>query len=561
MSHPHQPPTYDELSDAELTELVRAGAPTALPATEELRRRHRPRCLVYARLCARDEAEARQLVDRAFALAWQEIRRGDDPHGPWRHRLLTLIHRAAADWVAGGRRGRLDDAYASFLDTMHDAGRGPSEPMGPASPATWSPSERRFLAAGFAALPIRTQGLLWHVLVEEDAEDDIPLYVGDLRADLPTLVARAIDACHDSCLRIHLEAGAGTDCPGFGRILDAASRRAGARENTHLIRHLVRCPGCSNALSALTALEKAPRTFMADALLGWSGSAYLARNAQDPDPATATSAADTGAMRTRPGRRFPIRLLPTRAARPAALLGLGVFVALATAAVGGAVLIPGASAVLGADPAKPTAATVRPTGAPTDISPAPPPSDPPTAIPSKSPSPSPSPSRSAPVPTPSVSPSKSRRPVPPKPRPSASGPQPFEGTVFTSVVNAATDLCLTVSGGSLRNGTGVISTPCETSSLIQKWRFDENSHLRNLANNDFCLDARDGTERGVGIRRCADAENGDDDRTQLFLADSSGRIRPRIAQELALEPGGTEPGASVLLSEVSTGSKQRWNAG
>lgn len=76
MSQTHQEPVYDELSDAALTERVRAGAPTAYPATEELRRRHLPAVLCYARLCARGQSAADQLAAQAFALAWQEVHRG-----------------------------------------------------------------------------------------------------------------------------------------------------------------------------------------------------------------------------------------------------------------------------------------------------------------------------------------------------------------------------------------------------------------------------------------------------------------------------------------------------
>ncbi|GDY50753.1 hypothetical protein SVIO_013760 [Streptomyces violaceusniger] len=94
---------YPQLSDTELTERIRSGAPTALPATQELRERHLSAVLSYARLCGRTRADADQLTDLSFGLAAQETCRGIDPWGPWRHHLLLLVQRVAATWAEGGR--------------------------------------------------------------------------------------------------------------------------------------------------------------------------------------------------------------------------------------------------------------------------------------------------------------------------------------------------------------------------------------------------------------------------------------------------------------------------
>ncbi|MET8299291.1 hypothetical protein ABZW02_35635, partial [Streptomyces sp. NPDC005180] len=63
-------PDYSGLSDAELTERIRSGAPQAHPAVQELKRRHLPAVLAYARLCGRNQTagtqQARQLVDRMW---------------------------------------------------------------------------------------------------------------------------------------------------------------------------------------------------------------------------------------------------------------------------------------------------------------------------------------------------------------------------------------------------------------------------------------------------------------------------------------------------------------
>ncbi|MDI5903824.1 ricin-type beta-trefoil lectin domain protein, partial [Streptomyces sp. 12257] len=80
----------DGASDARLTELLRADTVTAYAALLELRARHQPSVLAYARLCTAGESAARQLAAQAFTLAARETGRGVDPGVPWRHRLLLL---------------------------------------------------------------------------------------------------------------------------------------------------------------------------------------------------------------------------------------------------------------------------------------------------------------------------------------------------------------------------------------------------------------------------------------------------------------------------------------
>ncbi len=81
-------------SDARLAELLRGETPTAYPALRELRSRHQPALLDYARLCAAGESAARQLAAAAFSLAARHAARGTDSGGPWRHQLLVLAGRS-----------------------------------------------------------------------------------------------------------------------------------------------------------------------------------------------------------------------------------------------------------------------------------------------------------------------------------------------------------------------------------------------------------------------------------------------------------------------------------
>ncbi len=74
--------THAHASDARLTELLRADTSTLYPALQELRARHQPSVLSYARLCTTSEPAARQLAAQAFTLAARETARGVDPGSP-----------------------------------------------------------------------------------------------------------------------------------------------------------------------------------------------------------------------------------------------------------------------------------------------------------------------------------------------------------------------------------------------------------------------------------------------------------------------------------------------
>ncbi|WP_413796745.1 hypothetical protein [Streptomyces iranensis] len=143
--------SYAQLSDTELTERIRSGAPTALPATQELRERHLSAVLSYARLCGRAQADADQLADLSFGLAAQETCRGIDPWGPWRHHLLLLVQRVAATWAEGGREERLNPAFAEWLGHSGTATGGAAGLPGP--------RERSPMLGGFLTLSARTPAM------------------------------------------------------------------------------------------------------------------------------------------------------------------------------------------------------------------------------------------------------------------------------------------------------------------------------------------------------------------------------------------------------------------
>ncbi|MFJ4851192.1 MULTISPECIES: ricin-type beta-trefoil lectin domain protein [unclassified Streptomyces] len=584
MSQPHKAPVYDELSDAALTERVRAGAPTAYPATEELRRRHLPAVLHYARLCARDEESAGQLAAQAFASAWQEVHRGVDPRGAWRHRLLMLVHQAGAVWAAGSRRVRLDRDYAAFIDVIRTRDSKTAAPPGlPGVPVhpRHRLAEGSALFGAFAALRQSTQGILWHTVVERTPEADAALWTGERRSELADLGVRALDAYRESYLRTYLERAEDPACRGYGRILDAAARRDDARQNEDLERHLAGCADCAKALEFLIVLEREPRPLLGTALVAWAGPAYLAALAA-PAPPSAPPAAPAPLSRrkprpgpltvlvrlVRPGRasrrkprpgpltrltRFarsprPARLELLRAHYPAALITLllaGAAVAAVTGLVyaagddtqaGGRALVP-PSAFPSASVTVTQTATATATATTTATV---------TGPPATAPSAPGTPSGAATHRIPAAHTSA----PPPKP----------PGSTFAQVVNADSGLCLDVRDEDFSNGSDVILAGCDPDSATQRWRVESQGMLRNAGDGDYCLDSRGDTDRGLGVWRCSSAD-GRHAENLFFLVDSLGRIRPQIDLGVAAAPDGGTPGATLSFTPVSAATDQRWQAG
>ncbi|MFI2303042.1 ricin-type beta-trefoil lectin domain protein [Actinacidiphila glaucinigra] len=550
MSKTHQAPVDDQLSDAALTERVRAGAPTAYPATEELRRRHLPAVDCYARLCARDRAAADQLAAQAFALAWQEVHRGIDPRGPWRHRLLMLVHQAAAVWAAGTRRERLGDDYAAFIDDIRGAERRlPGLPGLPVHPRLHL-AERSVLSGAFAVLPQHTQGLLWHAVVERENAPDVARWTGERPTEVADLTARARDALREAYLRTHLDRSEDPRCKGFGRLLDAAARRDDARRNEDVDRHLAHCPGCSGALETLIALEHDPRPLLAAALLGWAGPAYLAARSAPALPAAAPAPPAAPAMSRRRRRPGPLeRLLSLRTRYPSPLVSL-LLVTVAGLAATGLVYATGDDpAPTGNDGALP-----RPPAHSVTV----------TATATQTVTPSPTATREGPSRTPSasatVSASATRSPARPTRTPGADPPRRVPGGDWAQVVNDASGLCLDVRDEEFDKGDDVIVAGCDSGSASQQWRVDSRGLLVNGADSSFCLDSRGDTDRGLGIWACSSVEGGNAANLQ-FLVDSLGRVRPRIDPGTAMQPDGTAPGSTLSFAPTGTGDAQRWHAG
>ncbi|MCG0287206.1 ricin-type beta-trefoil lectin domain protein [Streptomyces sp. PSAA01] len=569
---------YAQLSDAELTERIRSGAPTALPATQQLRERHLPAVLSYARLCARTRADADQLADLSFGLAAQETCRGIDPWGPWRHHLLLLVQRVAATWAEGNRAERLDPPFAEWL------GRSGITADGEAGRRR--PQERSAILGGFLSLSARTRDVLWYSVVDEDPDTAVATFAGLAPHTVPALRETARDALREAWLRTHLERGGEQTCQGFRGLIEAAVRPDNPRRCDDLDRHLSACPSCAGVYGDLIRMDEDPRTVIADGLLGWGGAAYVTAGPVSGLPSVGSATPSHAGPRQPgppPAAAPPTPYPPAEAAegamaagvaggagigpnaanapmdggsagrwrrptwtgsRPPATTALIAVAAVAAVAATVAVLVSGGDEMTpagGRNTPPPVSATATPSAQPT--------TDPPA--PTKRPQRPPNPGGMTEPPT----------TAPATPPPSTAPPSgaPIPGGTYTLVINADSGLCLDIRDQRLEKRTDAVLAPCAGTDT-QRWRLDSEGLLHTEADPDFCLDSRGDTDRGVGIWPCSSAD-GDNGENLRFVVDRQGLIRPHIAPDFAVTPDDDETDSQVELRSAEDRNDQRWNAG
>ncbi|MFD5424348.1 ricin-type beta-trefoil lectin domain protein [Streptomyces sp. NPDC127084] len=514
--------THTGLTDAELTERVRAGAPAAQPAALELKRRHLPALLAYTRLCASSQTAANQLAVRAFDLAIQEALRGIEPGGTWRHHLLALVGRTGRDWAARSLRDRLEPGFLGWIEAGAEASSA--------------------MRVGFARLPEVLRGVLWYAVVDDEPDAIVGGFLGITADMVPELRPRAQDAMRRAWIQAHLERGGTPECLGFRRIIEAATGLGDRRYSRDLTLHLEQCPSCTGLVAALTRMADAPRTVCAEGLIGWGGAAYIT-HVPAPGLFDAVVAGHGGGAE--PGDAAPLAGVRQESG-PARLAG-AVRTSSRSSAIAAAAAVAGVITVgtLLATASNDTAAVhtgaveppVRQAGPPAGASLLPP-TPSPSVTPSKRPSPRPTASKSA-------SPPRSSAPTTPTPsRTVTPGPSRIvPGGGRTQVVNGATGLCLDIEDGVLANRTDVVTAPCSGANT-QQWSLEPSGLLRSAADPAFCLDSRGDTDRGVGIWTC-DSVHGGNGVNLLFTIDASGVIHPRIATDFALEPETDKPGSEL----------------
>src|SRR5437660_1423223 len=151
------PAGFDEKSDAELIDSVRAGT---LAAYGTLYERHVSAAYNLARQLARSTAEADDLVSEAFAKVLDTLRAGKGPDSAFRAYLLTTLRHTAYDKTRKDKRIDLNED----MTTVSGAGDALTVQFADTAVAGL---ERTMAAKAFARLPERWQAVLWHTEIEQ----------------------------------------------------------------------------------------------------------------------------------------------------------------------------------------------------------------------------------------------------------------------------------------------------------------------------------------------------------------------------------------------------------
>ncbi|MEU5533957.1 hypothetical protein [Streptomyces sp. NPDC020362] len=237
-------------------------------AAAELRRRRLPAVLDYAGLFAA-EASVQALTREALQHAVRDIRTAPDVDHPPPHHPLLLVERTAGLWAGTTRRKELSADFVAWLDrTTHTL---------PRRPSTAPPSrECDSIVRAYQELPRRTQGALWHSVVQRDGAHAAGRSLGVHPDRVPHLRRSALEDIRLAYLHLDSEPAAKGHCRCFSSLLEAATRRRGAYPSDALDRHTAVCFGCSRARSVLNGMNERPGEVMAAALLPWGGAAFAA---------------------------------------------------------------------------------------------------------------------------------------------------------------------------------------------------------------------------------------------------------------------------------------------
>ncbi|WP_432036529.1 ricin-type beta-trefoil lectin domain protein [Streptomyces cucumeris] len=516
----HRP--YAFLPDVDLTECLRSEAPVAQSAVQELRRRHLPWVLAYARLCSDNQVAERQLTVQAFGKAEDEVLRGIDPLGTWRHHALTLVRHVAVTWSSDSRRVRLRPDFTTWLSAATVV----SVPGTPGTDTTVAVEEPDALLTGFCQLPELERGALWYSLVDEEPDERVATYLGVRPDEVQRLRDKACDAVRDAYVQAHLDHHGSKECHGFRRIIEAAAVPGSERRSGDLERHLAECRHCARLLTGLTGMAYDLRTTLAEGLLVWGGAQYTAygpvRNLSGfPEM-------ESGEPRVTPRPRTPPSPRPHLGGRLPRAGRRGLHAVIAALALIATALL--ARYTVGSGPADDgNAAADRP----------------------------PAPSATVSGPSTATEPRPSRRSATKSP---TVRPSPIPTGVSTLVTNVRSGLCLDVENQVVAKHVDTVAAPCN-GGPTQRWSFDTGGLLRNADDPNFCLKA-DSDAQGVGIRPCFSADPEKRSR-MVFLIGQDGTVRPRFKPALALTPGKVSSAGPVPLTlKKRTGADdQQWSAG
>lgn len=330
-------PLQQPFSDAALMLAVRKGQ---VEFFRLLYRRHYPAVQAYASQCMAGPLRAQEVTSRVFAQLLQQMEAGEAfverrHAGFLRLQLLGMVRTTA---IASWHR----EPEALLPDFQAWVAQG----------AQWPWGEDGQLGVAFERLPSRTQRLLWHSVVEQDA----PTLTARITGLAPRTVRSASDearsALREACTELYLER---LELPDCRDTIKRLSMRPDAPPAAQSAAHLRACAACMSVYKDIAQLDSQLEGQLPARLLGWwTGQQYLRAKAAIPMPLgdppflarllgqspthASTDRTRTRRATTRTGpaggrsRRRSSRLLsPATAAVTGFLLGIGTGLLLLTA--------------------------------------------------------------------------------------------------------------------------------------------------------------------------------------------------------------------------------------
>ncbi|MGK4582390.1 sigma-70 family RNA polymerase sigma factor [Kitasatospora sp. HPMI-4] len=259
-------------SDAELTELVRAGDDRAY---EELYRRHADSVRRYARTCCRDSFTAEDLTGEVFARTLQALRSGKGPDFAVRAYLLTAVRNVAAAWARSERREQLVDDFTTFTQTS-----AATVDLDLADPGadSWAMAmaDQRMVMQAFVELPEDDRVVLWHTEVERESPKTVAVMLGKTANATAVQAHRARDRLATAFLQAHVSGSQAQDCEAYANRLGAYARGSlRKRAAAEVSRHVQECDRCTAAYLELTEINSGLRALLPGGVLVWVGAGYF----------------------------------------------------------------------------------------------------------------------------------------------------------------------------------------------------------------------------------------------------------------------------------------------
>ncbi|MGW2674935.1 sigma-70 family RNA polymerase sigma factor [Kocuria rhizophila] len=249
-------------SDEQLLRAVREGDTAAFG---ELYERHRGAALAVARMHARNESDAQDLVSEAFTRVLALLREGRGPREFLRAYVVTAVSRLAADRANDLTRTRPEDPQPN----------GPLDRVELFDDTVVRQVDAAVVARAFASLPERWQEVLWYLEVEQRRPRQVAPVVGVQPNAVSALGKRAREGLRAAYVQEHVSAQALEDCHQYSSQLGAFTRGSLTPARTRAVQqHLDQCCRCTAEYLQLQDLGLGMRAWVLPVLAAlplWSG--------------------------------------------------------------------------------------------------------------------------------------------------------------------------------------------------------------------------------------------------------------------------------------------------